>query len=73
MSDVIDVHDLPEEQVKLVEKFIEFLRKEQLIQEEKQKEEDWTKLAISSFTEDWDNEKDAVYDDWRELYHVSKG
>lgn len=77
MSNVIDIHDLPEEQVKLVEKFVEFLRKEfnteKLNIEEKQKEEDWAKLSISSFAEDWDNEKDAVYDNWREHYHVSKG
>lgn len=27
MAKVIDIHDLPEEEVKLVQKFIEFLRK----------------------------------------------
>lgn len=30
----------------------------------------WLKLAESSFAKDWDNESDAVYDNWRELYGV---
>ena len=33
----------------------------------------WTKLSEVSFARDWDNEKDAVYDNWRELYGVRKG
>jgi hypothetical protein len=77
MIDKIDVHDLPEEKVSLVQEFVEFLRRreksKQLLKEEKEKEEDWDKLAITSFAEDWDNEKDAIYDNWRERYHVSKG
>jgi excisionase family DNA binding protein len=31
---------------------------------------DWAVLAQDSFARDWDNEKDAVYDKWRELYAV---
>jgi excisionase family DNA binding protein len=30
----------------------------------------WLKLAESSFNRDWDNEHDAIYDNWRELYGV---
>ena len=33
----------------------------------------WTKLSEASFAEDWDNEKDAVYDNWREIYGVREG
>ena len=33
----------------------------------------WTKLSEASFARDWDNEKDAAYDNWRELYGVRKG
>ena len=33
----------------------------------------WTKLSEASFAIDWDNEKDAVYDNWRELYGVREG
>jgi hypothetical protein len=28
----------------------------------------WTKLSEASFARDWDNEKDAVYDKWKNLY-----
>lgn len=30
----------------------------------------WLKLAESSFSRDWDNPKDAIYDNWKELYGV---
>jgi excisionase family DNA binding protein len=33
----------------------------------------WTKLSEESFARDWDNDKDAVYDNWRELYGVPEG
>jgi uncharacterized tellurite resistance protein B-like protein len=34
---------------------------------------DWQELSLSSFTADWDNPEDAIYDNWRELYGVSEG
>ena len=34
------------------------------------KELDWACIPTASFTEDWDNDQDAVYDDWRERYGV---
>ena len=33
----------------------------------------WTRLSEPSFARDWDNQKDAVYDNWRELYGVREG
>jgi len=30
----------------------------------------WVRLAESAFSRDWDNELDAIYDNWRELYNV---
>lgn len=30
----------------------------------------WHSFAIDSFAKDWDNEKDALYDDWKKLHHV---
>jgi hypothetical protein len=30
----------------------------------------WARLSESTFAKDWDNEQDAVYDNWRELYGV---
>ena len=77
MRGIIDVHDLPEDLAKLIQDFVETLRRElktqHLTREEEEKEKDWAKLAITGFAEDWDNEKDAIYDNWREHYHVSEG
>ena len=33
----------------------------------------WTALSEESFARDWDNEKDAAYDNWREIYGVRAG
>ena len=33
-------------------------------------EADWQQLSLSTFAEDWDNEEDAIYDDWRTHYGV---
>jgi len=34
--------------------------------------EAWLRLAETSFASDWDNELDAIYDNWRELYGVEE-
>jgi len=34
-------------------------------------EEDWQLLSLSAFEKDWDNEEDAIYDNWRTHYGVS--
>ncbi len=33
-------------------------------------EEDWQQLALSTFEKEWDNEEDAIYDNWRMHYGV---
>ena len=33
-------------------------------------EADWRHLSLSAFEKEWDNEEDAVYDDWRAIYGV---
>lgn len=33
-------------------------------------ETDWQQLSLKGFEADWDNEEDAIYDNWRELYGV---
>lgn len=72
--DAIDVHDLPEAEAAIVAEFVEFLRTKlkmkRMIKEEPQGEKEWSELAVSSFASDWENEKDAVYDNWRRHYHV---
>lgn len=32
---------------------------------------DWQNLGLAAFEKDWDNEEDAIYDTWRDLYGVS--
>ena len=68
----IDVQDLPEEQVRLVQDFAEFLRRklQTFRRAPKTTEEQWADGAITSFAEDWDNSEDAIYDKWQTHYHV---
>jgi hypothetical protein len=33
-------------------------------------DEEWHELGMSRLEEEWDNDQDAVYDDWRRLYGV---
>jgi hypothetical protein len=34
---------------------------------------DWNHLSLSAFASEWDNDEDAIYDDWRHLYGISTG
>jgi hypothetical protein len=33
-------------------------------------EADWHNLSLSAFEAEWDNEEDAIYDNWRQLYGI---
>ena len=33
----------------------------------------WHTLGMAAFERAWDNEEDAIYDNWRELYGFSEG
>ena len=33
-----------------------------------QEAEGWRELGMSRLEEEWDNPKDAIYDDWKKLY-----
>jgi hypothetical protein len=71
--DSIDVHDLPEEQAQLLAAFVAFLRQQREeagTRDALAQEQDWAAAAEQSFAKDWDNEDDAIYDNWREYYHV---
>ena len=35
--------------------------------------DDWQNLGMSRLEEEWDNPKDAIYDDWKRLYGVHAG
>ena len=76
--ETIDVHDLPEEEARLVAAFVEFLRQKHrttaFLKEETAKEQEWSAMARSSFAQDGDNGHDAIYaiyDHWREQYPVA--
>jgi len=34
-------------------------------------EKDWHSLSLSAFEKEWDNEEDAIYDDWLNLAKTS--
>jgi hypothetical protein len=35
-------------------------------------DDDWKEMGMSRLEEEWDNDQDAIYDDWRRLYGVPK-
>ena len=43
------------------------------LQEAVMETEALARLAESSFAQDWDNEEDDVYNNWKALYGVSEG
>ncbi|MGH8067653.1 MAG: hypothetical protein ACRERE_20975 [Candidatus Entotheonellia bacterium] len=73
----IDVRDLPEDQAQLVAAFVEFLRLKlytsRTVTEAEGEEQGWDAAAVTSFAKDWDNEQDAIYDNWKERYDVPEG
>jgi len=73
MADTIDLHDLSDEDVALVKGLVERLRHRRDVQTpaaEEGTERDWGHVPAVSFAEDWDNDRDAAYDQWRERYRV---
>ena len=46
---------------------------EEFAQPPEDQDQNWPALATDSFAEDWENEKDAEYDRWKEHYGVPKG
>ena len=66
--DGTNVHGLPEERAQLVAACVAFLRQQQ--HEAAAQERDWAAAAARSFAKDWDNDEDAISDDWREHDHV---
>ena len=44
-----------------------------ILLDEAQDDSDWMAMSLATFQEDWDNEDDAIYDNWREHYGVPEG
>lgn len=41
-----------------------------VLAKESDEESDWQALSLSAFEKEWNNEEDAIYDNWRALYGV---
>ena len=74
MADQIDLCDLTDEEADLVKSLVEVLRRRhphrQPDRSDEEREREWARVASAAFSKDWDNESDAVYDNWRERYCV---
>lgn len=71
MNEEFDVKDMPEDEKNLIKDFIALLRnRREAKKHAEEPEKDWGALITSGFANDWDNEKDAEYDNWKERYHV---
>ena len=44
-----------------------------LLSDDALEEKEWRNLGLRAFQRDWDNEEDAIHDEWREYYGVSEG
>ena len=44
-----------------------------ILSDEVLEEVDWDEMGLASFQKDWDNDEDAVYDEWRKHYGVEEG
>lgn len=42
-----------------------------VLAQEVDEETSWQNLGLAAFEREWDNEEDAIYDNWREIYGVS--
>jgi hypothetical protein len=62
------VQQLNDAQAEKVLAFIEFVLAQARLEEERY---EWHTASEEAFTRVWDNEHDAIYDNWRELYGVS--
>ncbi|KAA3602834.1 MAG: hypothetical protein DWQ06_06580 [Calditrichaeota bacterium] len=63
----IDVTGLEPKEIEMLKKIVERLKNKSSISEQ---DLEWFKVASSSFEEDWENEEDSEYDNWREIYNV---
>jgi hypothetical protein len=43
---------------------------ESVLADQQDADAEWSAMGLTAFQRDWDNEEDAVYDNWREHYGV---
>jgi hypothetical protein len=61
-------HQLPADQI--VEKALDILFSLTDLLDERTEQQGWSFLSEPALQRVWDNEEDAIYDNWRELYDV---
>jgi predicted transcriptional regulator len=61
-------HHLPEDQI--IEKALDILFSLTDLLDGRTEQQGWSFLSEPALQRVWDNEEDAVYDNWRELYDV---
>lgn len=44
---------------------------ESVLSDARHEEADWMALGLAAFQREWDNDEDAIYDDWKEHYGVT--
>ena len=62
------VHQIHEDQI--IEKALDILFSLTDLLDERAERQGWSFLSEAALQRVWDNEEDAVYDNWRELYEV---
>ena len=72
MTATVELHDLTDDEVALVKGFVQLLRRRHVVGSASDEERDgeWSQLPVASFADDWANDQDAAYDDWRARYGV---
>jgi hypothetical protein len=64
-------HHITEDEV--IEKALDILFSVPDLLDTASERQDWSYLSEDSLQRIWDNDEDAAYDNWRELYGVSAG
>jgi len=62
------VHQIHEDQI--IEKALDILFSLTDLLDERAERQGWSFLSEATLQRVWDNEEDAVYDNWRELYEI---
>jgi predicted transcriptional regulator len=68
LSHLAEIHQTDEDQI--VEKALDVLFALTDLFDEGAERQGWSFLSEASLQRVWDNEEDAIYDNWRELYGV---
>jgi hypothetical protein len=71
LSRLAQIKTLSEDQI--IEKALDILFSLTDLLDEPSERQGWSMLSEHSLQRVWDNDEDAIYDNWKELYGVSAG